>query len=331
MGYKENESHERDGYKRMKILVTGGAGFIGSHVVEALLSREHEVIAIDNFDPFYEISVKEANLIEAQKHSAFHLYRIDILDKSALNDIFSENQIELVIHLAAKAGVRPSILDPLGYYNANVEGTLNLLEICKEFGMNKFIFASSSSVYGNNDKIPFSEEDNVDFPISPYAATKKAGELLCHNYHYLYGIDIFVLRFFTVYGPRQRPDLAIHKFFRLIGQDKPIQIYGDGLTSRDYTYIDDILHGILNSIERVKGYEIINLGESKTIQLKDLILSIEKLVGKEVRKEYLDMQPGDVLQTYADISKARRLLDYNPVTDMETGLGKFYHWLRKGE
>jgi UDP-glucuronate 4-epimerase len=315
----------------MEILVTGGAGFIGSHLVEKLLDLDYEVIVIDNFDPFYSSAIKERNLSEAKKYKTFNLYRNDILDNVALHQIFSEHEIKLVIHLAAKAGVRPSIQDPVGYYKTNVEGTLNLLEVCRKFGINKFLFASSSSVYGNNDKIPFSEEDNVDYPISPYAATKKAGELLCHNYHYLYDISIFVLRFFTVYGPRQRPDLAIHKFFKLVHGDKPIPIYGDGLTSRDYTYIDDILHGILNSIDRLKGYEIINLGESKTIQLKDLISSIEKLAGKEIKKEYFDMQPGDVLQTYANISKAHRILDYNPTIDIETGLRKFYDWFRKSE
>ena len=314
----------------MNILVTGGAGFIGSHLVDRLLELDHRVVVIDNFDPFYPRSTKEKNLELAKDSEEFTIYVTDILNKKSIHKIFSDEKFEIVIHLAAKAGVRPSIEDPKGYYKTNVEGTLNLLEECKSNGIQKFIFASSSSVYGNNKKVPFSEGDNVDYPISPYAATKKAGELLCHNYYHLYGIDTFCLRFFTVYGPRQRPDLAIHKFFKLIHENKPIPIYGDGQTSRDYTYIDDILGGILKAIERVKGYEIINLGESKTIQLEDLIHTIEKIVGKEVRKEYLDMQPGDVLQTYADISKARDLLDYHPITDMESGLRKFYDWFLTG-
>jgi UDP-glucuronate 4-epimerase len=315
----------------MNILVTGGAGFIGSHLVERLLDLEHMVSVIDNFDPFYDPEIKEKNLIKASDYKNFKLFRADIVDNDAIDNVFSQNQFDLVTHLAAKAGVRPSIADPVGYYNTNVEGTLNLLEQCKKHKITKFIFASSSSVYGNNEKVPFAETDIVDYPISPYSATKKAGELLCHNYHHLYDIDVFALRFFTVYGARQRPDLAIHKFFKLIQQGKPIPIYGDGSTSRDYTYIDDILDGILMSIERVKGYEIINLGESKTIQLKDLIRSIEKTVGKEVRKDNLPMQPGDVLRTYADISKARRLLDYNPTTELETGLQRFYEWLQGQE
>jgi len=312
----------------MKILVTGGAGFIGSHLVEKLIDMEHEIIVIDNFDSFYDIRIKERNLSKVKKHDTFHLYRNDILDTPALHKIFSEHDINMVIHLAAKAGVRPSIEDPVGYYKTNVEGTLNLLEECRRKGIQKFIFASSSSVYGNNKKVPFSEKDNVDYPISPYAATKKAGELLCHNYHHLYNIHIFCLRFFTVYGPRQRPDLAIHKFFDLISRNQPLPIFGDGSTSRDYTYIDDVLDGILKAIERVKGYEIINLGESKNSKLNDLIETIEKVVGKGVRKKYLDMQPGDVLQTYADISKAREILDFNPTTDLETGLRKFHEWFR---
>jgi UDP-glucuronate 4-epimerase len=312
----------------MRILVTGGAGFIGSHLVERLLDMHHEMSVIDNFDPFYDPGIKERNLEIASDYQTFKLHRVDIVDNNAMDDIFSRNQFNIVIHLAAKAGVRPSIADPVGYYKTNVQGTLNLLEQCKKHKIAKFIFASSSSVYGNNEKVPFAETDIVDFPISPYAATKKAGELLCHNYHHLYGMDVFALRFFTVYGARQRPDLAIHKFFKLIQQDKPIPIYGDGSTSRDYTYIDDILDGILKSIERVKGYEIINLGESKTIQLKDLIQAIEKIVGTEVKKENLPMQLGDVLHTYADISKARRLLGYNLNTDLETGLQKFYEWFQ---
>ncbi|MFX0136348.1 MAG: GDP-mannose 4,6-dehydratase [Candidatus Hodarchaeota archaeon] len=312
----------------MAILVTGGAGFIGSHLVERLLEQEKEVIAIDNFDPFYSSKIKEKNIESAQKNNNFHLYKEDILNSSAIEKIFKNNNIDIVVHLAAKAGVRPSIKDPIGYYKVNVEGTINLLEACKNFGVRKFIFASSSSVYGNNQKVPFVEDDNVDFPISPYAASKKAAELICHNYYHLYGIKIFLLRFFTVYGPRQRPDLAIHKFFKLVEKEKEIPVFGKGDTSRDYTYIDDILEGIIMSIERVNGYEIINLGESKTIKLLNLIGLIETITGKSAKKNYLNMQPGDVLITYADISKAMRILDYHPKTDIKQGLIKFYEWFK---
>ncbi|MBN2367047.1 MAG: GDP-mannose 4,6-dehydratase [Calditrichaeota bacterium] len=310
----------------MNILVTGGAGFIGSHVVEMLLGRKHKVAVIDNLDPFYDPDIKEKNLKRAFEFNDFSFYKQDILNQDELSEIFSRHDFELIIHLAAKAGVRPSIEDPRGYYKTNVEGTLNLLEECRARGIQKFIFASSSSVYGNNKKVPFSEDDNVDYPISPYAATKKAGELLCHNYHHLYGMDIFCLRFFTVYGPRQRPDLAIHKFFDLVTRGQAIPVFGDGSTQRDYTYIDDILDGISKSIDKVAGYEIINLGESRTISLKDLIAAIEKVSGKKIEKKFLEMQPGDVLQTYADITKARNLLGYDPKTDLETGLRKFYEW-----
>ncbi len=313
----------------MKILVTGGAGFIGSHVVDMLLEKGDEVTVIDNFDRFYDPLIKEENLKSVVGHKNFKLYKDDILNREKLAEIFSANDFELIIHLAAKAGVRPSIDDPRGYYKTNVEGTLNLLEECKRTGIKKFIFASSSSVYGNNRKVPFSESDNVDYPISPYAATKKAGELLCHNYHHLYGIEIFCLRFFTVYGPRQRPDLAIYKFFNLVERNDAIPVYGDGSTCRDYTYIDDILDGISKSIEKLKGYEIINLGESRTVILNDLISQIEKVTGKKIQRKILGMQPGDVMQTYADITKARKLLGYDPKTDLEAGLKTFYEWFKK--
>jgi len=310
----------------MNILVTGGAGFIGSHLVERLLDMGHEVAVIDNFDPLYDPGIKERNLSRASDYENFKLFRPDIIDAEEINKIFTQKNFELIIHLAAKAGVRPSIEDPVGYYKSNVQGTLNLLEQCKKHHIKKYIFASSSSVYGNNEKVPFSETDVVDYPISPYAATKKAGELLCHNYHHLYDIDVFCLRFFTVYGPRQRPDLAIHKFFKLIAQNKSIPVFGDGSTSRDYTYIDDILDGILKSIERVKGYEIINLGESKTIPLKDLVGSIEKIVGKEIKKEHLPMQPGDVTKTWANVDDLIRDYDYQPNTSIEKGVREFVAW-----
>lgn len=313
----------------MNILVTGGAGFIGSHLAEKLLTNKHQVVVIDNFDPFYDRAIKEKNLEQARGYNTFKLHTADIRDHEALEQIFKETPFELIIHIAAKAGVRPSIADPVGYYQTNVKGTVNLLEQCKKHDIKKFIFASTSSIYGNNKKVPFSENDPVDFPISPYAATKKAAELIFHTYHHLYEMDIFCLRFFTVYGPRQRPDLAIHKFFKLISQDKPIPLFGDGSTSRDYTYIEDILDGILKSIERLSGYDIINLGESQTISLLSLVELIEQIIGKKAKKEFLPMQPGDVNQTYADISKAKKLLDYNPKTNIEQGLVQFYDWFRQ--
>jgi len=312
----------------LKLLVTGAAGFIGSHLVDRLLNTGYQVSGIDNFDSFYNPKIKEKNISRALESSQFKLFRRSILNKSELDRIFSQEHFDLVIHLAAKAGVRPSIQDPTGYFQVNAEGTLNLLELCRKHHIGKFIFGSSSSVYGNNKKIPFSEQDPVDHPISPYAASKKSAELICHNYYHLYKINIFILRFFTVYGPRQRPDLAIHKFFKLINANKPIPIFGNGETYRDYTYIDDIIDGILKSIKKVKGYEIINLGESEPIKLKNLIKLIEKTVGQKVEKQYLDKQPGDVNKTYADIEKAKKLLKYHPSTHMEEGLRQFYDWFK---
>ena len=315
----------------MKILITGAAGFIGSHLTDNLLKRGDVIGGVDNFDPFYDVSIKEKNIEQARSHRSFSLYRSDICDNSELNEIIQKEQPDIIIHIAAKAGVRPSILDPLGYYRTNVEGTINLLECCKKFKINKFIFASTSSIYGNNQKVPFAEEDPVDFPISPYAASKKSAELFCHTYHHLYGINIFALRFFTVYGPRQRPDLAIHKFFRLIAEGKSIPVYGDGTTCRDYTYIDDIIQGVIRGVDRISGFEIINLGESKTISLSDLIHLIEEIAGTAVKKEFMPLQPGDVQQTYADINKARKVLDYDPRTHMQDGLQKFYDWFMKSK
>lgn len=313
----------------MNILVTGGAGFIGSHLTERLLELGHRVSVIDNFDPFYEPEIKESNISRAQQYNQFKLWRTDIVNRRELERIFDDGHFEFIFHIAAKAGVRPSIADPAGYYRVNVEGTLNLLELCRTHGIMKFILASTSSIYGNNRKVPFSETDPVDNPISPYAATKKSAELICHTYHYLYGMDIFALRFFTVYGPRQRPDLAIHKFFRLIDRDEPIPFYGDGTTSRDYTFIDDILQGLVNCIDRVSGFEIINIGESQTITLNGLVRAIEKTIGKKAQRKKLPMQPGDVDRTFADIEKARRILGYNPQTEFHQGLKYFYQWFRE--
>jgi UDP-glucuronate 4-epimerase len=312
--------------EKMKILVTGGAGFIGSHLTDRLLALGNEVICIDNFDPFYSVAIKRNNLQNALSNSNFHLVQCDIRNKTELEQCFQTYKTDLVVHLAAKAGVRPSIEDPQGYFDVNVTGTVNLLEVMRKHGITRMVFASSSSIYGNNSKVPFSETDAVDSPISPYAATKKACELLCYCYHHLFAFDIFCLRFFTVYGPRQRPDLAINKFTDNIVRDLPIEIFGDGNSSRDYTYVDDIVDGILSSIRMLKGYEIINLGESRTISLNRMIHELEKVLKKTAARNYLPMQPGDVNTTYADISKARSLLGYNPSMDFEDGILSFINW-----
>lgn len=340
----------------MKYLVTGGSGFIGSHLVERLLKEGHSVINIDNFDNFYDYRIKIKNTLESiadfsdftfsdketdikklislSQSNNYTLYYQDIRYKKGLEDLFKTHKIDVIIHLAALAGVRPSIERPLEYEEVNVRGTMHLWELCKEFRINKFVCASSSSVYGNNEKVPFAETDNVDNPISPYAATKKCGEILGHVYHQLYAIDMIQLRFFTVYGPRQRPDLAIHKFTKLISEDQEIPFYGDGSTARDYTYIDDIIDGITKSIRYLenhsKVYEIINLGESQVITLNEMLSTIEQALGKTAIKKILPMQPGDVQKTNADIGKAKILIDYNPTTDFQNGIKKFVEWfLRK--
>jgi len=313
----------------MNIVVTGGAGFIGSHLCEKLLSLGSKIICIDSFDDFYNPAIKEDNISEVTGSSHFKLYRSDITNPTQMEKIFSENSIDMVIHLAARAGVRPSIEKPLLYEKVNILGTINLLECCKKYNISKFIFASSSSVYGGNKKIPFSEKDNVDHPISPYAATKKAGELICYTYYDLYKISIYCFRFFTVYGPRQRPEMAIHKFTRRILGGEEIEIYGDGSSSRDYTYIDDVISGITKSLNMVKGFEIINLGNSKTVKLIDLIRLIEITTGEKGNLKFTKSQPGDVFITYADIRKARKMLKYFPETNIEEGLIKFVKWYKE--
>ena len=308
------------------ILVTGGAGFIGSHLCEYLLKSDHKVVCIDNFNGFYDPGIKEQNISSIINREDFNLFRADIRDKTRLSEIFRESKPDLVIHLAAMAGVRPSIADPFLYYDVNVNGTLTVLETMRQFGVRRMIFASSSSVYGNNSKLPFSESDAVDSPISPYASSKRACELLCSTYHSLYQFEIFCLRFFTVYGPRQRPDLAIHGFTNKILANRPIQIFGDGNSVRDYTYIDDTLQGIYNSVSRLKGFDIYNIGESRKISLKEVIETIENTLGKKAAKEFLPSQAGDVNATFADISKARRELGYNPSFDFKKGIAEFIRW-----
>lgn len=322
------------------ILVTGGAGFIGSHLSERLLKEGNKVLVIDNFNNYYNPEIKRNNLEEVKKTCIengislenFKVFEGDIRDKGFLKEVFS-NKIDSIMHLAAMAGVRPSIQDPSLYYDVNITGTVNLLQICRENNIKQFVFASSSSVYGNNEKVPFSESDRVDNPISPYAATKKSGELLCHTYHHLFDMNIACLRFFTVYGPRQRPDLAINKFTSLILEGKEIPFYGDGSTSRDYTYVDDIVSGIVSSINYVntdkKVFEILNIGGDKTVSLIEMVETIEEVLGKKAKLNRLPMQPGDVNRTCADINHSKEVIGYNPQTIFKDGIRKFIEWKLK--
>lgn len=312
----------------MKVLVTGAAGFIGSHLSERLVADGFDVVGLDNFDPFYSEEVKRLNIAGLLLSDKFILVEGDIRDRGDVESILSCGDVDIIVHLAAKAGVRPSIEDPVGYMDTNINGTVVMLEGAKKFGITKFVFASSSSVYGNNKKVPFSETDNVDFPISPYAATKKAGELICHTYSSLYDIDMTCLRFFTVYGPRQRPDLAIHKFAKLIEAGKSIPVFGDGSMRRDFTYVDDIVDGVVASMDKCSGYEIYNLGESRPVRLDELINEIQKALGKNAIIDRQPEQPGDVKQTYADVAKAVKELGYEPKTEISAGLKHFVDWLR---
>ena len=313
----------------MTIMITGCAGFIGSHVVDQFLRAEKNVVGVDNFDPFYDPSIKMKNIEHNLDNNNFVFYRADIRDKAEMEPIFEDNEIDVIIHLAARAGVRPSIQDPLLYEDVNIKGTLNLLELSKEYGIKNFVFGSSSSVYGVNEKVPFSETDMVERSISPYAASKKACETYCYTYHHLYGIPVVCLRFFTVYGPRQRPEMATHKFTRLIDNGQEIEMYGDGTSKRDYTYITDIVDGIVAAIDKRSGYEIINLGDSKVVELQYLISLIEEKLGKKAQIKKLPVQPGDVPVTHADISKAQTLLGYAPRISIEEGIGNFVKWYRE--
>jgi UDP-glucuronate 4-epimerase len=313
------------------ILVTGGAGFIGSHVVERLLAEEHRVICMDNFDSFYEPAVKRANLQGVMDRSNFRLVEGDIRDEPTLARLFREERIEAVFHAAARAGVRPSIQDPVLYHDVNLHGTTRLLEAARSASVKNFVFASSSSVYGVANRVPFSEEDPADFPISPYAATKRAGELLCYTYHHLYRIPVTCLRFFTVYGPRQRPEMAIHKFTRLVDEGLPVPVFGDGTSRRDYTYISDAVDGVLRALAHPQPYEILNIGESQTTELRDLVAKIEKALNRKAQIRAMPPQAGDVPLTFADVSKAKRVLGYEPRTSIEEGLRKFVEWYRKNK
>jgi UDP-glucuronate 4-epimerase len=312
----------------MRILVTGGAGFIGSHLVEKLLAARHEVSILDDFNDFYDPQIKRANIASVADQVAIH--QVDLRDSAAVNALFHREKFDAIVHLAARAGVRPSIQAPQLYYDTNVSGTLHLLEAARLTGIQRFLFASSSSVYGVVKTVPFSENLHLTQTISPYAATKIAGEFLCSTYSHLYGIRIVALRFFTVYGARQRPDLAIHQFTKRIHAGDPIDQFGDGTTRRDYTYIDDIIQGVMAALQ-YEGplFDIFNLGENDTIQLKDLIAAIETAVGRKAKINRLPEQPGDVPLTCADISKARKLLGYDPTTPLSVGLPKFVDWFLK--
>jgi UDP-glucuronate 4-epimerase len=311
--------------------VTGGAGFIGSHVGERLLRDGHRVWVLDDLNPFYEPALKQENLdaLANAGGARFQFLRGDISDRAVIDQAFQAARFDQVIHLAARAGVRPSLEEPALYQRVNVEGTVNLLEAARINGVRKITIASSSSVYGVNSKVPFSETDPIFNPISPYAASKLACEALGHVYHHLYGLDVVMLRFFTVYGARQRPDLAIHKFARLMRAGKPIPLFGDGSTARDYTYIDDIVDGVLACTQREFGFEVFNLGESHTVTLARLVELLEKSLRMEAVIDRQPAQPGDVPLTYANIDKARRLLGYNPATLIEAGLEKFAAWFQQ--
>ncbi|WP_207428300.1 GDP-mannose 4,6-dehydratase [Pedobacter sp. SYSU D00535] len=310
------------------VLVTGGAGFIGSNLVKALLAKDYKVTVIDNFDTFYPRQQKESNLSEFRGRAEFALIEGDIRQMA---DLEKAEGVDVIIHLAAKAGVRPSIKNPILYQDVNVSGTQNLLEFARTRGIKQFVFASSSSVYGVNENVPWHEEEKL-LPISPYASTKLSGEMLGHVYSHLYGIRFLALRFFTVYGPGQRPDLAIHKFFKSILRNEAIPVYGDGSTSRDYTFVQDTVKGILAAVEYEEtNFEIINLGNHKTVTLAELISAIEQTCNKSAIIDRQHEQPGDVPRTYANISKAQRLLGYNPSTELMEGLDAFYQWFKEKE
>jgi len=312
------------------VLVTGGAGFIGSHLCQRLLSTDQRVICLDNFNDFYDPAVKRENIAGILSHDGFSLNEGDIRDAELVEKVFTTEKPHSVVHLAAMAGVRPSIEQPLLYNDVNLFGTGVILEAARRHSVSNFIFGSSSSVYGAQEKVPFSEKDPVSRPISPYAATKAAGEMLCYTYHRLFGLPVTCLRFFTVYGPRQRPEMAIHLFARKIMDGEPITVFGDGGSRRDYTYIDDILDGIVKSLANSHDFEIFNLGESRTVSLRELISLLEKSLGKSALIQEEPEQPGDVPITYADISHARKTLNYDPNIPVEQGIDLFVQWLLKG-
>jgi len=313
----------------MNVLVTGGAGFIGSHLVEKLAETGNTVTVIDNYDPLYDPEIKKDNIKEIRKKYDITLFENDILDASALEDIFRNGGFYKVIHLAAKAGIRQSLMDPVNYSRVNVQGTINILECAKKYETGHVIFASSSSVYGKDIESPFKESEKKLIPISIYASTKIAGELICRNYSETYGLNITCLRFFTAYGPRQRPEMAIHKFTEKMYNNEPIDVFGEGKLERDFTYIDDIVSGIMKSLEKVFEFEIFNLGRGEKVDLNHVINLLEKYSGKKADIRYKPVPKGDVPLTFADISKARKNLGYNPSTDIENGIEEFINWFNK--
>lgn len=311
----------------MNILITGGAGFIGSTLADKLLEKNNKIVVIDNFNDYYSPKLKEKNIKHNLDNKNYKLYRGDICDKNLLSKIFEENKIDVVVHIAASAGVRPSIENPLSYVKNNIEGTVNILEVMKRKNVQRIVFASSNSIYGNCKEEIFSEDLKVSEPISPYAASKSACEQFLYTYSKLFDIQVVALRFFTVFDPRQRPDLAIRKFIDLIKENKPIPVYGDGTTIRDYTYVDDIVDGIIGAINyNDTPYEIINLGGGAPVSLNEMISTIEKVLNKKAKIEHLPMQLGDVNKTAADITKAKKLLNYNPKTSFKEGIIKFIEW-----
>ena len=310
----------------MRVLITGGAGFIAYHVAAALMNKGVNVSLLDNFNDFYNPEIKRQNVRDLQSRGHVRLDIVDILDREKLRQAYEEIQPDAVIHLAARAGVRPSLERPELYSSVNITGTVNLLELAKEFSTRCFIFGSSSSVYGGNTKVPFAENDPVDKPLSPYAATKRAGELLCHTFANNFSMHITCLRFFTAYGPRQRPDMAIHKFAQFMAEGKEIPVFGKGDSRRDYTYVEDIAAGVLAAIEINPRFEIINLGESQTITLIEVVKHLEDALGKKALPRFLPNQPGDMEVTYADITRARQLLGYNPRTPFKEGIRLFADW-----
>ncbi|MFQ5718246.1 MAG: GDP-mannose 4,6-dehydratase [Acidobacteriota bacterium] len=314
-----------------KALVTGGVGFIGSHLCERLLGEDVEVVVLDSFDPFYDPSVKRRNVAGLVTRAGFDLVEGDIRDEDAIESVLSSGSVDTIFHLAARAGVRPSLSEAARYHDVNVTGTVRLLEAARRHEIPRFVLGSSSSVYGNNEKVPFAEDDPVDHPVSPYAASKKAAEVASHVYHHLYGMDVICLRFFTVYGPRQRPEMAIHKFTRLIDQGRPVPRFGDGETVRDYTYIDDIIGGVMAAARRATGYRIYNLGESTTTSLSRLIEIIGAALGKTPVVETLPGQPGDVKRTFADVTRARDEIGYAPTVTIEEGIRRFTDWYHARE
>jgi UDP-glucuronate 4-epimerase len=310
----------------MSVLITGGAGFIGSHVASHLLDQGERVIIVDNFNDFYDPAIKRRNVLDLKARGSLDVRELDILDTEGLRRAFDEARPQVVIHLAAWAGVRPSLERPALYSSVNVTGTVHLLELAREFRVPSFIFGSSSSVYGGSRKVPFTEDDPADNPVSPYAVTKRAGELLCRTYSHNFGLNITCLRFFTVYGPRQRPEMAIHKFARLIWEGREVPVFGDGSSRRDYTYVDDIVQGILSSVRVNPRFAVINLGESQTVSLLELIRLLEGVLGRKARLRFLPEQAGDMAITYADISRARELLAYSPSTPVQEGIRRFAEW-----